>query len=128
MLNHRAILVCALLSAIVFSPMTAQAAVPYISGTYQTPSQQGTIAFKPIKRVIQFGYQGTIKINGKSYPGVMYFPRTGGVGLAWYYGYSGITAGNALGTLQPDGVTYSGPVWFFNRQGNTIDTGTITFQ
>ena len=128
MFNRRMVLVCALLSAIVFSPMTAQAAVPYISGTYQTPSQQGTITFKPIKRVIQFGYQGTFIVGGKSYPGVMYFPRSGGVGLAWYYGYSGNTAGNALGTLQPDGVTSSGPVWFFDRQGNTTDTGIVTFK
>ena len=37
-----------------------------------------------------------------------------------YYSTSGNMAGNALVTLQPDG-TYSGPVWFFDRKGNTTD-------
>lgn len=110
------------------SPLIVHAVVPYISGTYQTATHQGTIKFTPIKRVIQFGYEGTFKIDGKNYPGSLYLPRTGGVGLVWYYGSTGIAAGNALGTLQADGVTYSGTVYFFDRKGNTIDTGTATFK
>ncbi len=128
MLNRRVLLVCALLSVIVLSPTDVHATVPNVSGTYQTPSQQGTITFKPIKRIVQFGYEGTFKVGGKSYPGSIYFPRSGGVGMVWYYGVSGIMAGNALGTLQSDGVTYSGPIFFFDRKGNTIDSGTTTFK
>ena len=131
MLNRKTVLVYMLLSSVVFSPMVAHAAVPYISGSFQTPTQQGPLKFTPVKRVIQFGYQGTVRIGGKNYPGVMYLPRTGAagtVGLAWYFGNSGITAGNAIATVQPDGVTYTGTVWFYDRNGNTIDSGTVTFQ
>ena len=44
--------------------------------------------------------------------------------VLWYYGTSGNMAGNALVTLQPDG-TYSGPVWFFDRKGNTTNSGVV---
>ncbi|MFO0940356.1 MAG: hypothetical protein U0930_06265 [Pirellulales bacterium] len=105
----------------------SSAAIPNVTGTYTTNSKQGTISFTAVKRVIQFGYQGTVKIDGKGAPGVEYFPRTGGVGLAWYFGYTGITAGNAFCLPQTDG-SYSGPVWFYDRRGNIIDSGTMTFK
>lgn len=110
--------------ATVITSQEVQAAIPYVSGTYTTPTQQGTVKFNPVKRVIQFGYQGNYNINGKSFPGVLYFPRTGGMGVAWYYGVSGIPASNALLQPQADG-TYRGPVWFFDRKGNQIDSGEM---
>ncbi len=80
-----------------------------------------------MKRVIQFGYQGSYKIDGKSYPGSLYFPRGGGLGMVWYYGTSGNMAGNALCTLQPDG-SYSGELILYDRKGNIIQTGTVNVQ
>lgn len=93
-------------------------------GTFTTPTQQGKISFIA-QRAFSGGTQGQFAVAGKSYPGSIYRAVGGGTGLVWYYGYSGLTAGNALVTLQPDG-TYSGPVWFFNRAGTVIDSGTVT--
>ena len=64
-------------------------------------------------------------VDGKSYPGSMYAAVGGGTGFVWYFGNSGIMAGNALVTAQADG-TSSGPIWFFDRAGNQVDSGTLT--
>lgn len=82
----------------------------------------------PVKRVIQFGYQGNFKVNGKTYPGSLYFSRTGttgGFGMVWYYGTSGNMAGNAVLSPQADG-SYVGTFLFLDRKGATIDSGTAT--
>jgi hypothetical protein len=105
--------------------LPAKAAVPYVSGTYVTPARQGTIQFTPLRRVVQFGYEGRFVIDGKTYPGSLYYPRTGGVGLVWYFGTTGIMSGNTLVSLQADG-SFAGPVWFFDRRGNTTAEGTTT--
>jgi hypothetical protein len=55
----------------------------------------------------------------------MYAAVGGGTGFVWYFGTSGIMAGNALVTTQADG-TQSGPIWFFDRAGNQVDAGTFT--
>jgi hypothetical protein len=49
-----------------------------------------------------------------------------GIGVVWYYGTSGIMAGN--GVLTPTGATsiYSGTVQFFDRAGNVTGSGTVT--
>jgi hypothetical protein len=47
------------------------------------------------------------------------------MGMVWYCGVTGIAAVNAFVTLQPDG-SYTGTVSFFDRQGNTVNTGTTT--
>jgi hypothetical protein len=99
-------------------------AAPTMHGTFTTPLKQGTVTYTA-QRAFAGGSEGVYKVAGVSRPGSMYRATGGGVGLAWYYGYSGLTAANALVSLQPDG-TYSGPVWFFDRAGNTIDSGTIT--
>jgi len=76
-------------------------------------------------RAFHGGSEGTYVVGGKRSPGSMYAATGGGTGMVWYYGTSGIMAGNALVTLQPGG-SYSGPIWFFDRKGNTTDTGTVT--
>lgn len=95
-----------------------------VAGTYTTPLRQGTIQFTAL-RGFRGGMEGSFKVDGKISPGSLYAARGGGTGLVWYYGVSGIMAGNALVTLQPDG-TYSGPIWFFDRKGNTTSSGTTT--
>lgn len=127
MYARRTVIAIVMASMVAMWASSAEAAIPYVTGTYVTANRQGKFTFTPVKRVIQFGYQGTIQIDGKKYPGVLYFPRTGGVGLAWYYGVSGNTAGNVLGTPQADG-TYSGPISFYNKAGTTTDSGTATFK
>lgn len=121
------LVLAAAITLCVFTAPVSSAAVPNVTGTYITTTKSGTVSFVAVKRVIQFGYQGTVKIDGKGSPGVEYFPRTGGIGLAWYYGNTGLTAGNAMCFPQPDG-SYTGQVWFFDRKGNIIDSGTMTFK
>ena len=102
----------------------ALAGRPVAKGTFVTPTTQGTIQYTML-RAIHGGSEGKYKVAGKGYPGSMYAAVGGGTGMVWYFGTSGIMAGNALVTLQPDG-TYSGPIWFFDRKGATRDTGTVT--
>lgn len=97
--------------------------MPCVSGTYRTLVLRGTIQFTPFRRVPDSGYEGRFVIDGKTYPASIYHPRTGGVGLVWFYGTSGIMAGNTLGSMQADG-SYAGPLWLFDQRGNTTDSGT----
>jgi hypothetical protein len=102
--------------------LPAQAA-PTLTCSYVASKSQGTIAYTAL-RAFHGGSEGRFVINRKTFPGSAYAATGGGLGLVWYYGYTGRMAGNALLTLQPDG-TYSGPIWFFDRAGNQIDAGTI---
>ncbi len=120
--TRRGILGCLLLAVLAMGVMPAQAAST-LSGTYATPTRQGVIAFVGL-RAFRGGMEGRFAIDGKAWPGSTYAAVGGGLGMVWYYGTSGNTAGNALATLQSDG-SYSGPIWFFNRAGNTTDFGTV---
>jgi hypothetical protein len=104
----------------------AKAYAPSISGTYTTASvSQGTFKFTAVKAVVQFGYQGNFVISGKKYPGVLYTIRgTSNMGMAWYYGVTGITAGSAI--VSPvGGGAYKGTIEFFDKRGNVTSSGTI---
>ena len=124
--TRRGVLGLLLAASLTLMAWSAQAA-PMMSGTYVTPARQGTISFVGL-RAFRGGIEGKFNIDGKSSPGSLYSATGGGTGLVWYYGVSGIMAGNALVTLQPDS-TYSGPIWFFDRRGNTTSAGTtrVTF-
>jgi hypothetical protein len=124
-LATRSTAVGALTVALVALLTTTALAAPILHGTYTTPLRaQGTISYTPV-RAFHGGSEGTFKVDGKGYPGSVYAATGGGTGMVWYYGTSGIMKGNALVTLQSNG-TYSGPIWFFDRKGNTIDSGTTT--
>jgi hypothetical protein len=113
------------LAAVLLTLFTLSAsAAPTLSGTYVTPTKSGKITFTAL-RAIRGGFEGNFVISGKTWPGCIYAGTGGGTGLAWFYGTSGIMAGNAMVTTQPNG-SGTGPVWFFDRKGNTIDTGTVT--
>jgi hypothetical protein len=101
-------------------------AAPTLSATYVTPTRQGNIAYTA-QRGIRGGSEGKFVVDGKSHPGSVYAAVGGGMGMVWYYGTSGNMAGNALFNAQPDG-TQSGPIWFFDRSGNIIDSGTATLR
>jgi hypothetical protein len=120
----RASVVAALVVVAVTLTVTAAVAAVAMHGTFTTPTTQGTITYTPL-RAIRGGSEGRFLIDGKRFPGSLYAATTGGTGLVWYYGTSGNMAGNALVTSRPDG-TYSGPLWLFDRAGNTIDSGTVT--
>jgi len=113
-------------TVLAFLVPAAQAA-PMLHGTYATPTRNGTITFVGL-RAFRGGVEGRFVIDGKVSPGSTYGATTGGTGMVWYYGTSGIMAGNGVVTLQANG-TYAGPIWFFDRKGNPTDTGTavITF-
>ena len=119
-----AFIVTAVTAALAGVLATAALAAPTMSGSFATPTTQGNIAYTA-QRAFHGGSEGRFVVAGKSYPGSMYAAVGGGTGLAWYYGTSGLMAGNALVKLQPDG-TYSGPIWFFARSGTTTDSGTAT--
>ncbi len=70
-----------------------------------------------------YAYQGYFRVAGKSQPGVVYAVRTGGLGVAWYYGVSGNVAANGVLQLQPDG-SYEGPMTWYDKKGAQIDAGT----
>jgi hypothetical protein len=109
------------------SVITVRAAAPALKGTITSSQGTGTITFTAVKAVRGLGYQGNFVIYGKSSPGMVYGVRgTTGIGVVWYYGVSGIMAGN--GILTPTGApnTYSGTVQFFDRAGNVTGTGTVT--
>lgn len=93
-------------------------------GTYTTPTASGTISYTPL-RAFRGGSEGRYVIGGQTRPGSMYAAVGGGVGMGWFYGYTGVMAGTALVTLQPNG-TYSGPITFLARDGSTLDAGTVT--
>jgi hypothetical protein len=115
----------ACLAAAVLALFTFPAqAAPTLSGTYVTPTKSGTITFTPL-RAFRGGVEGRFVISGKAWPGSIYSATGGGTGMVWYYGTTGIMAGNALVTTQPNG-SGTGPIWFFDRKGNTIDAGTVT--
>jgi hypothetical protein len=114
-----------LLASAIFGLLAGTAlAAPTMHGTFATPLKQGTITYTA-QRAISGGSEGKFVVAGVTRPGSMYRATTGGIGLVWYYGYTGLTAGNALVTQQPDG-TYAGSVWFFNKAGTMIDSGTIS--
>jgi hypothetical protein len=109
------------------STLTAQAAAPTLNGTFTTVNGQGTIKYTMVKALARLGSQGRYVINGKSYPGVLYAIRaTGGLGLSWFYGSTGITAGSAVVSPTGNPNEYSGTIQFVDRQGNVIDSGAIT--
>ena len=115
-----------LLAGLVALVSTSAQAAPTLTGTYVTPLQSGSLSYTAV-RAFRGGSEGNFVVGGKRYPGSAYAARGGGTGLVWYFGTSGIMAGNALLTAQPDG-TYAGPIWFFDRAGNTTDTGTLTLR
>ena len=117
-----AALVATLLTAAGLS--TALAAGPTLTGTYVTPLTQNTITYTAV-RGIRGGSEGNYVVGGVRYPGSLYAATGGGTGMVWYFGTSGIMAGNALVTLQTNS-TYAGPIWFMNRKGVTTDSGTVT--
>jgi hypothetical protein len=102
----------------------ASLAAVTMHGTFTTPTQQAAISYTA-KRAFHGGTERTFTVAGKKRPGSMYAAVGGGTGFVWYYGVSGIMAGNGLVTLQPDG-TYTGPIWFFDKKGRTTDSGTMT--
>lgn len=86
--------VLAATAAVLLAAAPVRAAGPYVNGTYTTPTQSGGITFKPTRAVVQYGYEGTFVVGGRSHPGSLYAVRgTGNVGLVWYYGTTGIPAG-----------------------------------
>lgn len=103
---------------------TTAAAAVVMHGTFVTPNRQGNVSYVPA-RGIRGGSEGTYTIGGKRYPGSLYAAVGGGTGMVWYYGVSGVMAGTALVTAQPDG-TYKGPITFLARSGATTDAGTVT--
>ncbi len=106
--------------------LTARAATPTLSGTFTTTQNgTGTIKYTMVK-AMRLGSQGNYVISGRTFPGVLYAIRGGSLGMAWFYGSTGITAGSAV--VSPTGVvnTYSGPIQFVDQNGNVIDTGTVT--
>ena len=114
------------LGVLVLAAVPAQAVGPYVAGTYVATARQGTIQFTPVKRVIQFGYQGNFRIDGRTYPGSYYTIRgTPNIGMVWYYGSSGLSAGSAV-VAPVGGTTYAGTITFTNRQGQVTDAGTVT--
>lgn len=118
-------------TAVILTPLLALIAItawaaPLITGTFVTPTQSGSLSYTPV-RAFRGGSEGNFVVGGRRYPGSMYAAVGGGTGLVWYYGVSGLMAGNALVTVQPDG-SKSGPIWFFDRRGNTIDAGTLTLR
>jgi hypothetical protein len=115
-----------LLFGFIASIATTALAAPTLTGTYVTSAGQGSLRYTAV-RAFRGGSEGTFVVGGRSYPGSAYAATGGGLGLVWYYGYSGITAGNALVTVQTNGI-YSGPIWFFNRAGGTTATGTLTLR
>ena len=115
-----------ILAALLLTAAPAFAAAPYVNGTYQTPNRQGTIKFTPQRAVIQYGYEGKFVVDGKTYPGSLYFVRgTSNVGMVWYYGTSGLQAGTAL-VSPTGGSSYAGSISFTDRHGNITDSGTLT--
>lgn len=108
------------------STLTAYAATPTLTGTFTTPNVQGPIKYTMVKAIARIGSQGRYVINGRSYSGVLYAIRsTGGLGLSWIYGSTGITAGSAVVSPTGNPNEYSGTIQFFDRQGNVTDSGTI---
>ncbi len=123
---RKMMLTVVVLGVLLLTAIPAFAAVPYVSGTYQTPSRQGTIAFTPQRAVIQYGYEGKFVIDGKTYPGSYYAIRgTSNIGMVWYYGTSGIQAGTAV-VSSIGGTSYTGPITFTDRQGNVTASGTCS--
>lgn len=78
---------------------TAHAAPPTLTGTYVTPLTQNTISYTAV-RAFKRGSEGNYVVGGVRYPGSLYAATGGQPGRVWYFGTSGIMAGNALVTLQ----------------------------
>ncbi|MFN8644595.1 MAG: hypothetical protein U0802_24135 [Candidatus Binatia bacterium] len=126
MLNRRRLLAALSVGLLLAVAVPALAAAPYVSGTYVSDAGQGTIRFTPLRAVVQFGYEGNFVVNGRRYPGSLYGIRgTANVGLVWYYGVTGIPAGNAV-VSPAGGTTYSGPIQFTSRAGAVTAAGTAT--
>lgn len=123
--RRRGFLGLCLTAVLTFFALPAQAA-PTLTCTYVAAKSQGTIIYTA-QRAFRGGSEGKFVVSGKSFPGSTYAATGGGLGLVWYYGTSGIMAGNALITLQPDG-SYSGPIWFFSRTGVQTDSGMVVLR
>jgi hypothetical protein len=122
----------------------AGAAPAPVQGQYVlTSGNTGAFKYTPLRAIIQYGSEGNYVIGGKSYPGSMYAIRygqyAGGVGMVWYYGTSGIMAGNAVVQRQVDltacqtlNLTITpiscsiGSMTTIDRRGNVLDSGTVT--
>ncbi len=120
------VFVCCLLA----STSTAMAAGQGATGTFTTPVRTGPAKFVAVKRVVQLnGFQGTMSIGGRNYPGVMYGFRdgTGRIGMVWYYPNDYAQAGQAVLSLQPDG-SYAGPLDFTNHRGAVTESGTLNMK
>lgn len=124
-------LCAAILGAMVGTTETASAAVLRSAvGTFQTPARQGVFKFvtvKAVRIVNTTAYQGNFNIGVRSFPGVMFPTPDGRMSMAWYYGSTGITAGQGIAAKQADG-SYSGPIDFLNRNGSISEQGTATFK
>ncbi len=119
-------LVAVLLVGALVSDCSAQA-VRKITGTFNTPVQQGAFTFTSVKavRVVnRTAYQGKFVIAGKSYPGTV-LPTPTGLSMVWYYGVTGITAGQAFVTAQA-APTYVGDITFWTRSGTMSSTGSLS--
>jgi hypothetical protein len=122
----------------------ADAAPAPVQGQYVlTSGNTGAFKYTPLRAIIQYGSEGNFVICGKSYPGSMYAIRygqyAGGVGMVWYYGTSGIMAGNAVVQRQADLTACPnisllitptscsvGSITFTARNGTPIDSGMLT--
>lgn len=104
------------------APATSAGTVT-LRGHFTTATTSGGIVYTAL-RTIPGGSEGKYRIAGVKHPGSLYAAAPEGTGLAWYYGVSGIAAGNALITLQPDG-SYRGSIWFYDRKGNVVDSGRV---
>ena len=114
-----------LLAGLVALVSTSAQAAPTITGTYVTSLRQGSLSYTQVA-VVGGRSSGNFLIDGRKYPGVVDPAGANTVKLAWFYGtMGGVVAGSALVTPQADG-TYSGLIYFFDRAGNTTDTGTVT--
>lgn len=128
---RRSLPVVAILTAIIGSsePVAAQV-IRSATGTFQTNLRNGSFKFVTVKAVRvgnTTALQGNFNIAGRSFPGVMFPTVDGRMSLAWYYGSTGITAGQSVAAKQADG-TFSGPISFVNRNGTLTEQGTLTFK
>lgn len=106
--------------------LTARAATATLSGTFTTQNGTSPIKYTMVKAMARLGSQGNYVINGKTFPGVLYAIRGGSLGMAWFYGSTGITAGSAVVSPTGNLNEYSGTIQFVDRQGNVTSSGTIT--
>ncbi len=102
---------------------TVQAVGPNVNGSYVTPLKQGTLKFVPVKRVVQWGYQGNATVEGRKFPATLSYGNSG-IYLTWMRRTDYVQLGQASLNIQPDG-TYAGTIEFLNKAGTVTDSGVV---